>query len=263
MGRSTLARALVLALVGGVGAACSLVVDTKGLSAGAPLDGSTGAPDAGPRGDAASDGKASDPTLVAEWRFDEPSGAAVADSSGNGHHGTANGGARVGGRAGGATSTLQLDGTKDFVIVPPAREFDRTRASAFTMTAWMRRDGRADHAMFVSVSYGDKDSSFGIELESDTTLTFWDGTVHAAESPVNVPPGTWHHYAIVVTGDRLAIYLDGNVVGSGKVDRTERTATGVRLGGSTFGDHLPGALDVVRYYRVALDAAGVVADMNR
>jgi len=248
-----------------LGAACSLAIDTGGLTGGSPPDAAVGAIDAGGRDVAveAAPDAAGDTRLVAEWRFDEPSGGVVEDSSGNRHHGTIGGGSRVGGRAGGTIGALKLDGNRDVVVVPASAEFDRGRDSTFTMTAWMRRDGPVSHAMFVSVSYGDKDSSFGIELETDTTLTYWDSTTHAVESPVVVPIGTWHHYAIAVDRDRVTIYLDGNIVGAGKADRSERTSTQVRLGGSSFGDHLDGALDVVRYYRVTLDAAGVLADMNR
>ena len=53
-------------------------------------------------------------SLVAEWLFDEGSGSAAYDTSGNGHHGTINGAQWVPGVSG---TGLQFDGSNDSVYV--------------------------------------------------------------------------------------------------------------------------------------------------
>jgi hypothetical protein len=104
---------------------------------------------------------------------------------------------------------------------------------------------------------------FSLEIQSATTINYWDGVGHVAEGTVNLAIGEWHHVAVVVNaGGSAATYFDGTRVMTGVPDNTPRVATAVLIGGSNFNDRFPGALDMIRYYRTALTDAEA-ADMAR
>jgi hypothetical protein len=251
-------------------AGCSLVVDTKGLAGGEASPQPDGAaPDASiidASTDAAlSDARAPDataalPPLIASWPFDEGNGSTVHDRSGNGHDGVAGAATWVEDRRGNKEAALRLDGT-GVVDVPASPDFDRPVGASFTMTAWMKREGAIDHHMIVSVSYGLRDSSFGVELQRDDLLVFFDGVDHVATGPVKVDAGAWHHVAVTVTGATARTYFDGKPIGQTSAARDrERKATGVILGGSTYGDRFRGAIDDVKIFAGALSDAQIAAE---
>ncbi|MBS2019789.1 MAG: LamG domain-containing protein [Deltaproteobacteria bacterium] len=252
---------------------CSIVVDTSGLSGG-----STPAPsvDAGedraePRdaapvdagSDARGDADAGDPTLVGDWPFDEGSGGAILDRSGRGHDGVAIGASWVDDHANRPASALRLTGNGGLVGVTAHADFDRPANAALTLVAWMRMDDVPNHDLFFSVSYGDQDSSFGIEVITPTELTYWDGTQHAATATIPAIGTGWHHYGVVVEGGSVKIFFDGVRVSQGPIETTPRKSTQVLFGPSTFGNRLDGAIDGLRYYRRALGDAEILAEKNR
>jgi hypothetical protein len=266
----------VLALTMGL-CGCSLLVDTSGLTS---VDGAEdadvvpGPGDAGgdvqelAAGDAAAvadvdapDAAEDRPPRIGDWPFDEGTGTVVGDVSGRGHHGTASGGQWVADALGMPKSALAIDG--HVVTIAGSSDFDRPAAATVTYAAWMLRREALSHRLFVGVAYGDKDSSFGLEMLDDNTFVFFDGNEHVANATVSVPEDTWHHYAAVVDGEQVTLYLDGRAVGVGTADATPRAATAVHLGGSTWGDRLRGAIDRVRIYPLALTAAEVRSEMAR
>lgn len=114
-----------------------------------------------------------------------------------------------------------------------------------------------------SQSGTNQDSSFGIELITDTTLTYWDGKEHIAQATIPSVVGQWHHYGVVVDGSQARIYFDGVRVSQAVADTTPRTATQVYFGHSSFGDYLRGAVDKARFFRVALTDAEMMTEKNR
>ena len=82
----------------------------------------------GDASDAALDGDASQDGLLARWTFDEDGGTTAHDVSGRGHDGLVLGGSWVAGKRGGA---LLLNGTSDYVAVPPSTDFDRPHGDFF------------------------------------------------------------------------------------------------------------------------------------
>lgn len=265
--RSRFLAAAITIAVGG----CSIVVDTNGLSSGGaqPLTdagtegGADVVADVGSGSDTSTQKDAGDPTLVGDWPFDEGSGSTIKDRSGRGHDGTAIGGTWVDDHANTAKSALLLEGGSAFVALVAHPDFDRPSGAKLTLVAWMRMNDAPSHDMFFSVSYGDMDSSFGIELINPTELTYWDGTEHAATATIPAIGTGWHHYGIVADGDTVRIYFDGARVSQGKCDTSPKTSTQVLFGRSTFGDRLDGAIDKMRYYRRALSDAEILAEKNR
>lgn len=199
--------------------------------------------------------------LVGEWRFDEGSGSIAKDTSGRGHDGTIASGTWISGRAGAA---IQLSGAAtSLVTVPASPDFDRPAGTTFTITAWVKFTGAISHHLFISINYGPSDSTYGIEAESPTIVTYWDGANHTAESTVTWDTN-WHHTAVVVDGSKPArLFFDGAMVGAATGDTVARTCTSVSFGGGSYNDRMQGALDTVRFYRRALSDQEIVADMNQ
>lgn len=261
---------VVVALVG-FAAGCSLFVDTSGFSgdtvdsadasAGDARTGTDATPDAGgPPADSGSDAAA---FLVGDWPFDEGTGGTVADKSGRAHHAVAFGGAWVADRTDAAASAFGLDGIASYLSVAADPDFDRGSDAKLTISAWARVDETPNHEMLVSVSYGTKDAAYGLELESPTIVTYFDGDSHVAEATIPNPVGAWHHYGVVIDGSQARVYFDGARVAQGTANITRRTATQVLFGHSTWGDYTKGAIDAVRFYRAALTDAEMLAEKNR
>ena len=174
-----------------------------------------------------------------------------------------NGGAWVEDHAGAAGSAYETTTEDDYAKIPGNADFDRPAGAVFSLTVWARTPEAPDHDLFFSVSYGNKDDSFGIELMSPTTLTYFDGKEHVPQATVPNVVGAWHHYGVVVDTNQVRVYFDGVRVGSGSPDRTPRTAKEILLGRSTWGDRFKGAIDKARFFRVALTDAEVLAEKNR
>ncbi len=214
---------------------------------GATAGGSSGAIDAGPL-----------PGCLAAWDFDEDGGSVVFDRCGRGHDGTL---VNVSRSAGVDDGGLRITGATSRVRVPGSSDFDRG-AGAFSITAWVRRVQPLSHGLTLSVNYGATSAMYGLELLSDTELTYWDGVEHKPIVPVRYDGG-WHHLAVTHTGSVATLYFDGTKLDAGPTDTTPRTCTDVQLGNSSYGDPLGGDLDKVRFYGRALSDGEVVQDMKR
>lgn len=202
--------------------------------------------------------------LVLEWSFDDGSGTVVADSSGHGHTGTATGGTWSADRKGVAGKAYTFTSPSSIVVAPASSELDRTATGELTLMAWVRFDTEPNHSVFVSVEYGAKESAFGLEMHSATSLNYWDGVGHIAQADglPNVM-GAWHHTAVVARAANIRLYLDGTVIGQGVADVAPRTATRFVAGRSNYDNRIGGALDDVRFFQVALSDAEIVSEMNR
>lgn len=202
--------------------------------------------------------------LVGDWPFDEGSGNVLLDKSGRNHNGIISGGVWAPGHLNAANQALAFDGgPNNYVSIAGDPDSTRIATPSFTMFAWARFDETPSHDMFFSVWYGNQDTSFGIELINDTTLTYWDGKEHIAQATIPSVVGQWHHYGVVVDGSQARIYFDGVRVSQAVADTTPRTATQVYFGHSSFGDYLRGAVDKARFFRVALTDAEMMTEKNR
>jgi hypothetical protein len=202
--------------------------------------------------------------LVLEWSFDDGSGTVVADGSGHGHTGTATGGTWSADRKGVAGKAYTFTSPNSIVVAPASSDFDRSATGELTLMAWVRFDTEPNHSVFVSVEYGAKESAFGLEMHTATSLNYWDGVGHIAQADglPNVM-GAWHHTAVVARAANIRLYLDGTVIGQGVADVTPRTATRFVAGRSNYDNRIGGALDDVRFFQAALSDAEIVSEMNR
>jgi hypothetical protein len=273
---------VAVVIVTAVVASCSLFVDTDGLADKAAVDGSSPGVDGGDGGNGSNDGAppngndggtdasdaSIDPTLVGEWLFDEDGGTMALDTSGNGRNGLIIQGARVAGRTRGA---LEFDGGGGHVVISPSKEFDRAQTSSFTILTWLKPTAPLGHTFLFSISFGERDTAFGLEVTDNSHINYYAGetdagpqVAHVATSQVPLAFGKWSHIAVVVDkGSGVKMYFDGVLVGAGTADNTPRTATQVLIGKNNYGALLTGVIDSVRFYSRALTDQEVLADRDR
>ncbi len=205
--------------------------------------------------------------LVSWWKFDEGTGTAAADLSGQGNHGTLIGGPTwVDGKQGKAISFDGVDDhVSDFPSAPPAFG---------TVAAWFRSTGNTGGDGYIVSHY--KDGGAGERIYIYILAS--DGKLYARLDNTNVP-GTaissgvvandkqWHHvvlvYGTAAEVTQSVAYVDGGAA----VNVTDATATlstvavNLSIGENRFNTgtqlQLPfqGDIDDVRFYNRAFTSA--------
>ena len=189
----------------------------------------------------------------AEYAFSETSGAAAIDSSGNGNEALVSA-TRTPGRSGGG---LQLNGVNDSLQLPLSESL--AFSSAFTVEAWI------SPAMFGSERNLWWTPSAMLTLRAEGTVVpvaiLTGGQVGFVSDSV-LPLNTWTHVAMTYDGSMLRLYINGADAGSRAATGTLVPASppepGIVGGASAFA----GTIDELRFYRRALSAAEISADMT-
>jgi glucose/arabinose dehydrogenase/predicted phage tail protein len=207
-------------------------------------------------------GTAPPPSLVAAYGFNEGSGSAVADASGNGNTGTVSGATwTTQGRFGRA---LNFDGSASLVVIPGSSSLNS--ASGLTLEAWVNpatsQGGwrtivqREVDAYFLNAST----SAGPLRPGGGGTI---NGGVSVVTGPGAIPAGSWTHVALTHDGAVLTLYVNGASVASQAAAGTLQTNTNpLRIGGNVpYGEFFQGTIDEVRVYNRALSAAEIQADM--
>jgi len=156
--------------------------------------------------------------LIGLWLFDEGSGQAAADSSGNGYHGELMGNASWDSN-GKFDSALSTDGTEAYVEIADNPAFEL--GGDFTIACWIQnQDPLPDHSSFVTKGYhrpggegGDARPWYILYYLSTGTVDMFlrdsDGTNSRAQGVTLVNDGEWHHIVGLKDGDEVRIYIDG------------------------------------------------------
>ncbi|NCC23366.1 MAG: DUF1566 domain-containing protein, partial [Alphaproteobacteria bacterium] len=208
--------------------------------------------------------------LVGWWTLDETSGTTAADSSGNGHDGTLQGGLDAGNDsvAGQVGTAIEFDGTDDYINIGNLPAING--ASQVTLAAWMKRTVPGD---YLGVGKGTADDLHGLAITYQPggiiLLVFDNGTDGWADSVQQFNDTGWHHVAMIFdgtqTGDanRLKLYVDGvqetlSFSGASIPATTTSNTTPFQIGGSSvWSVYGPGSIDDVRIYDRALSAAEI------
>lgn len=215
------------------------------------------------------------PGLVAQWTFDDGSGATAADRSGLGHTGTLSGSPTFIGDARIGSGALRFTATAPAHVVvdaSPVLDFDPAEDS-FSVTAWLRLAPGEEGTI---VARGSADAAaraihFHVRDLDNNGRSDLVGIVggltnnNAQGLGPRFDDNAWHHVALVhdAVTDTQRLYLDGVALGSpapsGSVTSTVDLLIGARRAsantGAAFG--LDGDLDDVRLYSEALDPAEV------
>jgi hypothetical protein len=212
------------------------------------------------------------PGLVAAYGFNEGSGTAVSDASGNGRNGTIRGAQFAVGKSG---TALQFDGVDDWVTVPDVTSSSLDLTTGMTLSAWVnaaqfngwetimlkeRGVGAMSYALYAQdggVLNGGADAPSGV-VRADAADQAVQGT-----SPV--PLNVWTHLATTYDGTTQRIYINGTLVASRPQTGTIAVGNGaLRIGGnnSWAGEFFSGLIDEIRVYNRALTDAEITTDMN-
>ena len=198
--------------------------------------------------------------LIGAWLFDEDSGGAVKDVSGNGHHGELVGNATLekGGRFG---SALSCDGSEAYVMVPDHEDFEFV--GNFSIACWFQNDtSPSDHSGLVTKGYDKPSGAGGNAVPWYLVYFLTSGTVDLylrdasntnsrALGTTAVNDGEWHHVVAMKDGDKVKIYVDGKE--DGVADAVD----------ATYGENDQPLVFMVHYQRWIKGMMDEVAIFNR
>lgn len=269
--------------------ACTLVVDTKGLSGGtidrrdALVDGPS--PDAPRPTEASTDGPTdaaaeSSPyasavladTPLAYYRFEETTTAPAHDSSGNGHDGTYVGSVDLGvpgALARESGTAIHLNGTTAWVRVGDMFHF--TARAPMTLEAWVKPDGLTGYVGVLTNELPDYSAGYRFLLSAAEGFSmeriFMQPDARAASADTNVLPAPplakWSHLVATYDGTDVVLYVDGQeAMRRPQTPGLDPAAGAIFSIGARASGKVPdyrGALDEVAVYDHPLSAARVAA----
>ena len=155
---------------------------------------------------------AAEPGLLACYRFDEGSGTALADHSGNGHHGTIHNARWVRSAERRGLAFGDADSYVDCGV-----ELGRKLTADMTILAWVRLDATPYPDNSTNWTLVDCEehtrSGFLVRIDGQSTKLYYRanaaGRVPQAFSAGDVRNGPWHHLAVTRQGTRVTLFLDG------------------------------------------------------
>jgi hypothetical protein len=200
--------------------------------------------------------------LVAAYSFEEGTGSAVGDASGNGRTGTISGATWTPvGRFGGA---LSFDGTNDLVSVTDAAALDLS--TGMTLEAWVNPSALSNWRTVV-LKEGPSGLAYALYAHDTARPGAWIRTGGAdigTSATSALPLNTWTHLAATYDGAIVRIYVNGALVGSrAMTGAIVASALPLRIGGNAvWGEYFSGLIDEVRIYNRALTGSEIQTDMN-
>ncbi|PIT91053.1 hypothetical protein COU17_02710, partial [Candidatus Kaiserbacteria bacterium CG10_big_fil_rev_8_21_14_0_10_49_17] len=213
-----------------------------------------------------------DDFLVGHWKFDETtSGGAdsVADSSGQGNHGTPTSAPSVTSVVAPASATstcaLTFDGTGEYVSDTSPSGFN-TGTDARTISGWIRVTDTATTKVpfaYGVCGSGNDGKAFGVYLNSSETLSFWGcGGSYDFSTETTVTPDVWTHIAVTYDGTDVSVYKNGTLASTSP--RTLNSSTAYwQVGSASLLDsgnfHFEGSVDDVRVYAKALSSSEITS----
>jgi len=211
--------------------------------------------------------------LVGYWKFDEGSGTAAIDSSGNDNTGTLiNEPVWADGKYGKA---LSFDGVDDHVQVPQSSSLDVT--DQITVETWVYPRAYVDNTGMVShiISRCDYsgDHIYVLSTYPDSNRVSFSINPYSGEHPsvADLPLNAWTHLAMTYDGSHVRLYvngeLDSSYAQSGPIYTTSNwLAFGCKptgpWGGSGTYAYFSGIIDEVRIYNRALSQQEIQSDMG-
>jgi hypothetical protein len=211
--------------------------------------------------------------LVGYWRFNEGSGSATADSSGNGNAGTLNNGpAWVDGRFGEA---LSFDGDDDYVRVEASSSLDVT--SQVTVETWVYPRAYVDStgmaSAIISRTHLNGGHIYMLSIYPDSHKASYSVNPIPWEhsSDADLPLNTWTHLAMTYDGVYVRLYMNGAFDSSYPLSESiQTTSNWLAFGCIPCGPHggvgtyayFNGVIDDVRIYNRALSQQEIQSDMN-
>jgi hypothetical protein len=201
---------------------------------------------------------------VGYWKFDEGSGTAAKDSSGNGNDGTISGATWTGGKYG---SGLSFDGTGNYVDAGNGSNLNIS--NAITIEAWIKLAAIPNNPYSTIISKGNgTTTSYWMDIRSGGYILFGGYTSGGKDCYQNTGlkitnANQWYH--IVGTYDQMAskVYIDGQLVASvAKTCLLRTNNDNVTIGARLNSHFFNGYLDEVKVYNYARTAEQIMQDYN-
>jgi len=230
--------------------------------------------------------------LTAHYAFNEGSGTAIADSSGNGLSGTLYGGTWITGRSSG--NAISFDGTNDYVQIPASGEAAPSQIanlSEGSISIWFKFEGTAGTtgifypAFYLGPSPEVSSTRAGLIIEvghkgiwNTSQELFYTVTLAGSSEPVlcfdsgsNLNDGQWYHFVVTVSSSGNTGYLNGtemigreynfsNASGTEFLSSVASGILAIGCGRSAIDQqfyYFRGTIDDVRIYNRALTATEV------
>ena len=103
---------------------------------------------------------------------------------------------------------LRLDG-KTTVTIPTNASLFWTEGTAVTWSAWIKFGAPQPNAVFFSRHDGDKYLLLGADRGVPFVEATRQGAVERSPAGPAVATNSWHHFAMVAAGEKIALFLDG------------------------------------------------------
>jgi len=204
------------------------------------------------------------PPTAAYWRFEEGTGTAVADSSGNGYDASVvNGAPWVSGPVGMA---LSFDGFSQYVLVTAGGILDTE--SDRTVEAWVSWSSALTGQQAIYCEGSSASDVIGLYLrDGQPVFAFLYGSPSVQElvDANALPAGGWHHVAATLgSGNGASLYVDGALVaGNAAMSAPLVSAVETDIGRSPYnggGLYFSGSIDEVRVLTNARNASDIQMD---
>ena len=196
--------------------------------------------------------------LLVQYKFNETSGKAVSDATGNGYNGTTTASGFTGGKYGNA---FRFTGQN---IVVPKSAFDQV-GDQFTVMMWMKdTDSSANDQVPFHCTDAGGSHLYQIGLWGNMYVKFAGQEISPCGESTFLNGGSWAHWAFVcdAAGGSITVYKNGSILKQESKSMTLTKPAGVALGSRVAGNSkFTGYMDDFRLYKSALTATEIADAM--
>ena len=181
------------------------------------------------------------------------------DISGNGNHGTYNGGmTTVADVSNGGTRAYSFDGVDDYIDLPTSGVSSSQNLNSFSL--WVNPDSISSTAVIFNAGTASSGNRF-INIGINSTGNIICGRSNDWLIAGSHTTSSWYHLCVVSNGTSISLYKDGSLIGSRTDAAVSYTETECRLGGfiSNTNAQYDGRLDDLRVFDRALTTSEITA----
>lgn len=151
----------------------------------------------------------------------------------------------------GAGSALKFDGTDDYVLLQDSTLFDFGTGN-FTVETWFKTTNSTNSQCLFNNFNGSTAAYFVLFVQAGQIRAAVASSTYEISTPTLIENDRWYHVAMVRSGDRVTIYVNGVVQATttGFLSRNASSTGPILLGkqGSTNASLLSGEMDEVRIW---------------
>lgn len=179
------------------------------------------------------------------------------DISGNGNHGTYNGGmGTVADTSNGGTRAYSFDGVNDYIETP----FILNPASGdFSCTGWAMLDSTASSIAVIAQQLGSGGRAW-LYRDGNALASYLGGTLtSSANHFTSSTHGVFQHFALVYSGTNLKLYVNGTEEASATISAGSEPSSGMKFGSGKTTYYWKGLQDDIRIFDRALTTSEITA----